>query len=81
MKRGMGYLGILITVQKAERMCFQKRVFKTKNDARDFAARGRKMGNASTDPYQCPLCRRWHLTSLDKAASAASRKRNWSTPK
>jgi hypothetical protein len=78
MKSGMERIGRNFSPETAHRMCLDKRKFESKNEARDFAIRGKKLhGNNSTDPYRCNLCGGWHLTSLDKETSAKSRRRNW----
>lgn len=78
MKQGIERLGRNFTAETAHRMCMDKRVFDSRNEARDFAIRGEKLyGNVATTPYKCALCGDWHLTSLDKEASARSRGRNW----
>lgn len=68
-----------ISPATAQRACFQKKPFKSRNSARDFDAR---LGKTLPDripqtPYRCQVCGKWHLTSLTKEASAASRRRNW----
>lgn len=78
-KQGIERLGRNFTPETAHRMCMDKRAWPSRNEARDFAIRGKKNGNSSTTPYRCQLCSKWHLTSLSKQDSAAVRKRNWRT--
>ena len=60
-------LGVAISVSKARKMCFNKKSFDTRNDARDYGRRGlKKYGNAATIPYKCPLCGHFHLTTRPK---------------
>ena len=81
MKQGIERLGRNFTPETAHRMCMNKKVFDSRNKARDFAIRGKKLyWNSSTTPYKCGLCGGWHLTSLDKEASAKARKRKWIHP-
>ncbi|MGE0349825.1 hypothetical protein [Hydrogenophaga sp.] len=78
MKRGMERLGRDISIERAKRGCFQKKMFKTRNQARDWAIVGQKKhGNAATEPYRCHLCGHWHLTKLPKNAQGKARARNW----
>lgn len=72
-------LGKDFTAEAAKRSCFEKRRFDSSNAARDFNARLSKaipLRNPQT-PYKCQVCGKWHLTSLDKQASAESRRRNF----
>ena len=81
MKAGIERLGRNFTPETAHRMCMDKRVFGSRNEARDFAIKGKKLyeNNAKLTPYRCRLCGEWHLTSLSKEQGARSRKRNWRT--
>jgi hypothetical protein len=77
-KRGMHRLGLDITANTAKRMCSDKKIHDTKNDARDFAKRNVKLdGRKDQTPYKCPLCKKWHLTGLNATDSAAARARVW----
>lgn len=68
MRKGMAHierLGRSITPARAQRMCFDKRQFPTKNEARDFSQRGaRKYGNCAQEPYKCGLCGKFHLATV-----------------
>jgi hypothetical protein len=78
MKTGLERIGRNFTPETANRMCLDKRKFDSRNEARDFAIRGRKLfGNSSTSSYKCNLCNGFHLTSLKKADSAAVKRINW----
>lgn len=71
-------LGRQITVERAQRGCFDKKMFQTRNQARDWAIVGaKKYGNSALEPYRCHLCGHWHLTKLPKNAQGAARARNW----
>lgn len=61
-------LGREIQYDRAKRMCLDKREFPTRNEARDFAARGeRKMHHTKQKPYRCLLCGKYHLATVRKA--------------
>ncbi len=78
MRRGIERLGRDISIERAKRGCFEKKMFHTKNQARDWAIVGQKKhGNAATEPYRCHLCGHWHLTKLPKDAQGKARARNW----
>jgi hypothetical protein len=66
-KDGYDKLGVAISVSKAKKMCFNKKSFDTRNDARDYGRRGVKLyGDAATITYKCPLCGHFHLTTRQK---------------
>jgi hypothetical protein len=73
-------LGKDFTMATAQRACFDKKPFRTRNAARDFNARlsNRIPGRTDQTAYKCPVCGSWHLTSMNKQASAESRRRNFS---
>jgi len=72
----MRKIGRTITAMTAQRMCIDKKRFASKNEARDFAIRGQKLyGNASTTPYKCPVCFKWHLSSLNHTEGNKARRR------
>ena len=78
MKQGMDHLGVNISVKSAHRMCFDKKIHDTKNDARDFSKRNVKTeGRKEQTPYKCPLCKKWHLTALSPQESATARAKVW----
>ncbi len=72
-------LGKDFTLATAQRSCFDKKPFDSRLAARDFNARlGKAMPDRSSQtPYRCKVCGMWHLTSLNKEASAATRRRNF----
>lgn len=57
--------------------CRRKIQYKTKRDAKKQMRVMRREG-AYVRPYECPHCRRWHLTSLgvDKAKSPRQSEEN-----
>ena len=78
MKEGIERIGRTITPSTAQRMCLDKRAFESKNKARDVIARNRKLGGTvPMDAYKCPICAKYHLTSLTKEDSAAARRAGW----
>lgn len=78
MKKGIERLGRDITMERAQRGCFGKKPFDSRNAARDWSKVGVKMfGNAATEPYHCHVCGRWHLTKLDKQGQSVARAKNW----
>jgi len=80
MKKGFERVGRSIPVERAMRGCFDKKVFDSKNQERDWAAGSKKrFGEASrgTEPYHCHVCGKWHLTKLSKQGQSAARARNW----
>lgn len=86
MKKGFERVGRSISVERAVRGCFEKKVFDSRNHARDWAARSLKRHGGDTrgtEPYRCHVCGKWHLTSLPKAAQAQARAKDWKkgTPK
>jgi hypothetical protein len=72
-------LGKDFTAATARRACFEKKPFHTRNAARDFNARLAKgmPDRPNQTAYKCPVCGMWHLTSMNKQASAESRRRNF----
>lgn len=79
-ERRLQGLGKVYTLASAQRACFDKKRFQTRTAARDFNA---KLGKGMPDrkpqtPYKCPVCGRWHLTSLTKQASAQVRRTKFS---
>lgn len=61
-----------VNLADADRSCFKKRQYWTKNAARDAAARVNKANLAEGDdrtvtPYRCIVCHRFHLSSIGKA--------------
>lgn len=80
MKHRFERIGRDIPVERAVRGCFDKKVFKSRNEARDWAAGSKKrFGDASlgTQPYRCHICGNWHLTKLPKDAQAQARAKDW----
>ena len=77
MKNGYDRLGRDFKPQTAQRMCFDKVPYDSRNKARDAAAHLAKTRGFDVHPYRCQVCRRFHLTSLSKEDSAAARKRIW----
>lgn len=80
MKQGFERIGRDLSADAANRMCIDKKQFRTRNEARDFTLRGAKLfpSNKQMDIYRCAICGGFHLTSLSKASGAAARRRNWS---
>lgn len=75
---GFERVGREIPVDRAVSGCFEKKPFDSRNQARDWAARGTKLyGHAASEPYKCHICGRYHLTSLDKTKQAKARARDW----
>lgn len=69
-------IGRTITEMTAQRMCLDKKTFGGKNEARDFAIRGRKLHNNSVQtPYRCPVCFEWHLSALNSTDGNRARNR------
>ncbi len=80
MKHRFERVGRDIPVERAVRGCFDKKVFDSRNAARDWAAGSKKrFGEASrgNEPYRCHVCGKWHLTSLSKEAQAKARAKDW----
>lgn len=74
-------MGRSITVERAQRDCFDKKVFEGRNQARDWAARAQKRhDNPDQQPYRCHVCGKWHLTKLPKEAQAGARAKDWKEP-
>jgi len=68
MRTGLDRLGRQITIEKATRMCLEKRTFDSRNEARDFSIRGTKRhGHTVQEPYHCQLCKKFHLATVRKA--------------
>lgn len=64
MRQGFEKLGREIPIQRAERMCLQKRQYATRNEARDAAAKYQKREKTFiARPYKCSLCSLFHLTT------------------
>lgn len=58
-------IGRQFTVQRAQRMCMDKRQFASRNEARDFGKRGdKRYHSGEMGVYRCPLCKKFHLTTL-----------------
>lgn len=57
-----------LTPEDTERACTSKRWYASKNAARDDAKRiAKAKGDAEPmNPYRCPVCHRWHLSSVPK---------------
>lgn len=67
-------LGKEIPVHRAEKQCFQKKLFMTKNKARDWGIHMQKTyGGALQAPYKCPVCGNYHLTSQTPEETAEVR--------
>ena len=78
MTHGIDHIGKNMPYDSAKHMCFVKKIFDTRNDARDFAKRNLKReGWKDQTPYRCPICSKWHLTSLSKDDSAQARRTAW----
>lgn len=77
MKNGYDRLGRQFKPQTAQRMCFDKVPYACRNEARDAAAHLKKTRGYEVQPYRCLVCRRYHLTSLNKEDGAAARARIW----
>jgi len=66
--RRIDRLGTSITLQKAQKMCMDKRRFISKNEARDFALRGEaRFQSGEMGSYKCQLCGGFHLTTVTAA--------------
>lgn len=65
MKSGMERIGRTVSIEFAKRSCLDKKSYRSRNDARDAAAKNGKRfgGNAAKYWYRCTLCSGWHLTS------------------
>ena len=75
---GIDRVGREIPLDRAQRGCFEKKEFESRNHARDYAARKSKEFPATAkNPYHCHVCGKWHLTKLTKDAQAVARSRNW----
>lgn len=71
MRDGIERVGRDIAPERAERGCFKKRVFDTRNEARDWQIRNMKRhpDNKPAHPYRCGVCGHWHLTTQPKKDS------------
>lgn len=49
--------------------CERKTAYRSPSDARRAAIRIRSRSGPPLDPYKCPFCPAWHLTSSERAAS------------
>jgi len=63
--RRIDRVGTAISIQRAHRMCMDKKQFDSKNEARDFGKRGEKRYHSGEmGAYRCPLCKKFHLTTI-----------------
>lgn len=53
-----------------------KMVFQSRGEAKAYVREIRKRSNRmrACDPYRCPICDQWHLTSLSKAQQRSMRR-------
>ncbi len=66
--RRMDLLGRDFQPDQAQKMCWDKHKFPTKNEARDFASRGERLNNfGRQESYKCKLCGNFHLTTITSA--------------
>lgn len=65
MKSGFERIGRTVSVETAQKMCFGKVRYDSRNKARDRATKIRKKypDSPSQRPYRCTLCGDFHLTS------------------
>ena len=64
-------IGKDISTESAQRSCFDKCRYMSKNTARDKAARLTKRHGVEQIPYHCLVCGAWHLsTALKRDAKA-----------
>ena len=68
-RTGFDTLGRDYSLPSVERMCFSKRTFATKNQARDAGLKYEQ------NPYRCPVCHSFHLTSLSNADGNKARRK------
>ena len=55
------------------KMCFKKLGFKTQQEAKRFAKKKEKEYNCKNKIYFCPLCMRWHITTVKEVKNAETR--------
>lgn len=77
MKTGYDRLGRELHAGTAQRMCFDKKVFSSRNRARDEAAKLKKTRGMDLRPYRCVVCKLFHLTTLNKEDGHQARRRIW----
>lgn len=64
---GFERIGRQISVDKAKRMCLDKKPFESRNEARDFSIRGHnRHGHTAQKPYKCHVCGKFHLATVRK---------------
>lgn len=65
MKSGFERIGRTVTVETAQKGCFDKVRYDSRNAARDKATKFRKMfpDEPRQRPYRCTLCGDFHLTT------------------
>ncbi|HET8744301.1 MAG TPA: hypothetical protein VFM98_01760 [Ramlibacter sp.] len=64
MRAGFERIGRTVSLERAKRSCLDKRAYKSRNEARDFAARNRKKyGETADQPYRCTICGKFHLAT------------------
>lgn len=49
--------------ERDRQRCAEKRIFASRNEARDFATKVHKQIGSDQHPYRCCLCKKWHLTT------------------
>ena len=80
MRKGMDKLGVSIALPQAEKMCLSKKIFDTKNAARDWGIHiTKKYGCALQSPYRCELCGKYHVSQIPRdelPSMRATRKRS-----
>lgn len=76
MKSGFERVGHDIAAYNAQRMCFDKKCYPSRNKARDAAARRSKLTDGQVySSYHCRICHDYHLTSIPKQFFDAARTR------